>query len=378
MQESGKKEVGIAVAGCGERLRVLCGRLLESEFGGRIRIVSLYDPKKEQAERFRQEILPPDNKLCADDFEELLENPDVDWIFIGSPNSFHYGQSAAAVAAGKDVFLEKPLALSVRESFDLLRLREDYGRRIVTGFVLRYSPLYRTMKQLLEEYHFGPVLTIEANENISYEHAAYITRGWRRKKELAGPHILEKCVHDIDLMQWMGGGRFSRVAATGGRSIFTGEHGGLYSDEILRGWEEKGNLDNADPFALGEVDIEDHVQLLGELDNGVKAQFGAVLGAAIPERRLAVHCLRGSIIGELYSESLRYKTLDMPEEQVRTWTGGGLHGGGDGLLVEQLGKTMVEGVSPPVDLEEGVWAGVTALLAEEARLTGKWLDVAAL
>jgi predicted dehydrogenase len=381
------------VIGCGQRLRTICGHL----FGyGSVYPAALYDPERSQAERFLAEACPggaaetkapgeteesaqnlsqASRTLISPDIPALLEMPEVQWVFIGSPNRFHYRQTEAAVRKGKHVFLEKPLAVSTEECLALARLHRESQGRIVTGFVLRYSPLYRAMREVLQTENIGPVLTIQANENISYQHAAYISRGWRRRLDIAGPHILEKCVHDIDIIQWMAGSRFARIAAAGDRTIFGPQHAGLYSKEILEDWQWKGNLDNADPFAEGEVSIEDRVQLQGELENGVTAQFSAVLGTAIPERRIAIHCLRGSVIGELYSETLRYRTMDMPEEGLRTWSGGGLHGGGDEVLAAQLQATITEGADPPVDLQEGIWANIAALAAEEARTAGRWIDL---
>jgi len=231
------------------------------------------------------------------------------------------------------------------------------------------------MKQLLQEEKFGRILTMQANENVSYEHAAYIMRGWRRKKELAGPHILEKCIHDIDILQWMAGSRFKKVAATGGQLIFSPLHQGLYSRHILSAWEEKGNLDNSDPFSDTEVSIEDHIQLIGECESGVKVQFSAVAGTAVPERRLSIHCVGGSLTAELYTGTLRYRTIDMDHEVELKWFGGGLHGGGDGILAGELSAVMTGEGLPAVELEEGIWANIASLAADEARRKEEWVDL---
>ncbi|MFW6209403.1 MAG: Gfo/Idh/MocA family protein [Spirochaetota bacterium] len=364
--------VGIGVVGCGQRLRTICSHLMRHES---LQIVSLYDPNPAQMQRFVDECGISRSVERCESWEAVLENPRVAWVCIGSPNSFHYGQTRAALQAGKHVFLEKPLATTANDCIDLLRLRREHDRRIVTGFVLRYSPLYRSVKQLLQERKFGSMLTIQANENISYAHAAYIMRGWRRKSDVAGPHILEKCIHDIDIMQWMSGSRFSKIAAVGGRSIFSCAHRGLYPPEILASWESKGNLDSSDPFSDDEITIEDHIQLQAEGENGVKTQFTAVAGAAMPERRLSISCVGGSITAELYSGTLRYRTIDMDHEAQLQWFEGGLHGGGDGVLADELQSVMSDDADPAVELKEGVWANIAALAADEARRSAAWIDL---
>ncbi len=367
-----KNNIGIGIIGCGQRLRTLCSHLLQYEG---VEVVSLYDPQPSQSTRFIEECGISLQVERAADWSSVLHNPDVSWVWIGSPNSYHFQQTKEALKAGKQVFLEKPLATSIEDSVELLHLSKASGHKIVTGFVLRYSPLYRKMKQLLQDLNFGPILTLQANENVSYKHAAYIMRGWRRRGEVAGPHILEKCIHDIDIMQWMAGGRFKNVTAVGGLSVFLSPNKGLYSREILDAWEEKGNLDIKDPFSDSSITIEDHIQIMGEHENGPKSQFTAVAGAAIPERRLSIHCVKGTINGELYSGTLRYRTIDMEHEVELKWHGGGLHGGGDGILARELYSVMLKGKDPAVGLEEGVWANIVALAADKARRAGEWIDL---
>ncbi|MFO7731042.1 MAG: Gfo/Idh/MocA family oxidoreductase [Spirochaetia bacterium] len=366
------KTINLGIIGCGQRLRTLCSHLLQYEG---IQVVSVYDPSPIQIDRFVEECgISPTVKRAAD-LQVIVEDREVKWLSIGSPNSFHFEHTKAALQAGKHVFLEKPLTTTIEDCIALAELKKKFGKHIITGFVLRYSPLYRKMKQLLQEEEFGQILTMQANENVSYEHAAYIMRGWRRKKELAGPHILEKCIHDIDILQWMAGSRFKRVAATGGRLIFSPLHQGLYSRDILSAWEEKGNLDSSDPFSDMQLSIEDHIQLIGECENGVKLQFSAVAGTAVPERRLSIHCVRGSLTGELYSGTLRYRTIDMDHEVELKWFGGGLHGGGDSVLSGELYAVMTGVGLPAVELEEGIWANIASLAADEAKRKEKWIDL---
>lgn len=364
--------VGIGVIGCGQRLRTICSHLLRYE---NIEIVSLYDPNPAQMQRFIDECGIARTVKIHKSWQDLLKDADIEWICIGSPNSYHYEQTVAALQAGARVFLEKPLATSTEDCLELLRRGQKNEHRIITGFVLRYSPLYRAVKRLLQEKNFGPMLTIQANENISYAHAAYIMRGWRRKSDIAGPHILEKCIHDIDLMQWMSASRFERITAVGDRSIFAPEHYGLYPQEILASWEGKGNLDSSDPFSDAQITIEDHIQLQAECENGVKAQFTAVAGAAIPERRLSITCVGGSIVAELYAGTVRYRTIEMDHEEQLRWFTGGLHGGGDAVLAGELESVMRTTAAPTVELREGVWANIAALAADEARRKAEWIDL---
>ena len=112
--------------------------------------------------------------------------PGVEWAMVFSPNCFHAEQIIASFEAGKHVFTEKPLATSIGDCVRIFEAHRRSGRHFATGFVLRYSPIYRKVKALLDAGTIGRILSIDANENIRPEHGAYIMRNWRRRRELSG------------------------------------------------------------------------------------------------------------------------------------------------------------------------------------------------
>ena len=87
----------------------------------------------------------------------------------------------AAFKAGKNVFSEKPLATKVEDCQEIFEAHKKSGLLFATGFVLRYSKLYRKVKDLIVSGELGKVLSIDANENITPSHGGYIMMNWRRK-----------------------------------------------------------------------------------------------------------------------------------------------------------------------------------------------------
>ena len=73
------------------------------------------------------------------------------------------------------------------------------------GFVLRYAPLYRRIAELITEGVLGELISFEFNETLRPCHGGFIMGEWRRKREWAGPYLLEKCCHDFDLANWITG-----------------------------------------------------------------------------------------------------------------------------------------------------------------------------
>lgn len=111
--------------------------------------------------------------------------------------------------------------------------------------MLRYAPIYRKAKELLDSGKLGRLIAIDGNENISPEHGGYIMCNWRRLTKFAGPHILEKCCHDLDLINWFVGSLPSRVASFGGRNFFIPEN-----EKLMEKYGKKTFCSWWDPHAL--------------------------------------------------------------------------------------------------------------------------------
>lgn len=366
--------IRIGVIGCGQRMRSLARELVGF---GDISLKMVYDPQPGQVERFVQELGQSMRPRQADSWKQLVENKSLDWVLIGSPNAHHAKQAAASLTAGKQVFLEKPLAVTMDECLELMRVQEETGSKLVTGFVLRWSPLYQRMHRLLSELDFGPVVSFQACEHISYEHGAYMMRGWRRDRSIAGSYALEKCVHDLDLIQWMTGSPVCAVTALGGRKIYIGKN--REALPILKDiqWEEKGNLDLPHP-CFDEPDlVEDHFSALIRCSSGISGVLQASAGSAVPLRRLSLHCLTGWIEAELYSGTLRYRTCSMEHEKLLSWSFNDLHGGGDAPLAAGLHLSMLSRENERQQMIEGVQATMAGIALGESMDRREWIDISA-
>lgn len=212
--------VRIGAIGCGNRLRDVVGRLLREDPS--LAVAAIHDPDAAAADRFRKE-LAPDAAVCAS-VEALCGRDDVDWVFVGSFNCQHATHAIAAFRAGKHVFCEKPLALSFEEAVAMQRAQKEAGRQFAFGLVLRYSPLYRKVRALLDEGRIGKLVSFEFNETLHFHHGGCIHGNWRRHRALAGTHLLEKCCHDLDLALWIAGDLPVRAASFGGCSFFRTEN----------------------------------------------------------------------------------------------------------------------------------------------------------
>ena len=210
-------QVRIGVIGLGVRLRQVVGLLLAQD--RRLRLHAICDPNPE-APKLAREQLGAEPKVYAD-YHELVKDPAINWVFVGSWNKDHAAHAIAALDAGKNVFCEKPLATSLDDCLAVRDAIERSGRTFCFGLVMRYSPHYQRVHELLAGGGIGKLVSFEFSEALEYFHGGFIFGNWRRRTENAGSHMLEKCCHDLDLANWMTGSLPVRVASFGGRNIYT-------------------------------------------------------------------------------------------------------------------------------------------------------------
>ena len=259
-----------------------------------------------------------------------------------------------------------------QEIFDA---HQKSGVKFATGFVLRFAPIYRKVKEMLESGEFGDLITIDACENIEPYHGSYIMKNWRRKTSEAGPHILEKCCHDIDLLNWFVGSLASKVAAFGGRDFFLPKNADLnekYPNHFKETWRDPHAIDT--PFTE-DTDLMDNTVAIFEYRNGVRVQFQATMANAIAERRMVFRCSLGTIMIELYSSTLTWQTLGSNKQSIIF--GGDNHGGGDAYIMKELyeGPMCQEDVLPKCSGNEGLESAVLALAIDKAAQTRQIVDL---
>ena len=94
--------------------------------------------------------------------DQAIEDPQADAIAIVTPLNTHYALARKALLAGKDVFVEKPLAATVEQCEDLIRLSEEKDRVLMVGHVFKFNPGIRHVKEILESDEIGKIISIHA------------------------------------------------------------------------------------------------------------------------------------------------------------------------------------------------------------------------
>jgi predicted dehydrogenase len=159
------------------------------------------------------------------DYRELLKRDDVNAVVIATPNVFHAPITLAAVAAGKHVLCEKPIAMNLPEAMQMVRAADQANVRHMTAFTYRFVPAMRYMHHLVHRGDIGRPYHFRAQRFQDWDER---NLGWRQVKKLAGTGELgDMLSHRIDYGQILVG-RVERLVAELRQLIET--RGGAPSD----------------------------------------------------------------------------------------------------------------------------------------------------
>lgn len=159
-------------------------------------------------------------------WEELLSRPRMaDAVIVSTPDHLHVQPCLAALAAGYDVLLEKPIGPTEAECRAVLAAAAATDRIVAVCHVLRYAPYFVRMRALIRSGAIGRLVSIQHMEPIGHVHMAhsYVRGNWRRS-DLTSPIILAKSSHDLDILRWLTDRPTRQVQAFGARSWFTAEN----------------------------------------------------------------------------------------------------------------------------------------------------------
>jgi predicted dehydrogenase len=181
-----------------------------------VRFVAVAEPDPVRRRLFAEEH-DLDDAHCFESWEDLIAAGKMgQGAIITTQDQMHVEPAVAAMEAGYDVLLEKPMAHTLAGCVELVQTSERTGRTLQICHVLRYSPFWVTLKGVLDSGVLGDLITVEHRENVAYWHMAHsFVRGHWGNKEKSSPMILAKCCHDMDVLYWNIPGRCERLSSFG-------------------------------------------------------------------------------------------------------------------------------------------------------------------
>ena len=235
--------VRIGLLGCGGRGREDAEGLVKSGGARLVALADLFDDQLASA-RKRFDALAAKNSMAGVDasqifsgpraFEKIVASQEIDAVVIATPPYFHPEHLAAAVAAGKHVYCEKPVAVDVPGARRVVEIGAKANRRLSldVGFQIRMAPPF---VELVKRIHAGALGEIRHVREIASAEAHYFcgaldrpdwpgaspvtrrVRNWLHDRVLSGDIILEQNIHVIDICNWVLQGHPIKAVGTGGR-----------------------------------------------------------------------------------------------------------------------------------------------------------------
>lgn len=322
------------------------------------------DPEAQKA--FKEQF--PDAQLF-DDWRDLLKVKEIGAVFISTPDYMHEEMAIAALEAGKAVYLEKPMAITIEGCDRILEAAYRTKKKLMIGHNMRYMDFVLKMKEVIDSGIIGEIQSAWCRHFISYGSCYF--RHFCARRETCTGLLLQKGSHDIDIIHWLTGGYTKRVVAMGRLSVYNRTKNRLkpgekpdrkasFRDDCWPPLEIKG----LNP----QMDVEDHSMLLMQLDNGVQASYEQCMYAPDTERNYTFIGTKGRVenIGDYHGETFIHVWTKRglrkdPDIIYRIKPRDGSHGGADAPIVTAFFDFIRDGKVPlvsPIAARNAVAAGV--------------------
>lgn len=332
--------VRFAIVGCGAIAP------LHAEAIGRTdgaRLVAVTSQPAEQAQAFAG----TRGIAWEPDLASLLRRADVDAVAICTPSGLHSEMGIAAMRAGKDVVIEKPLAITLDQIDAVLATARETGRALAVISQLRFAPDVVETKQAVAGGRLGRLLLADLSMKYFRSEAYYDSAGWRGTWAMdGGGALMNQGIHGIDLLVWLAGkprtiSGFARTLAR-------------------------------------RIEVEDTAVAVAELEGGCLATITGTTSVTpgFP-RRLSLHGERGTIVLE-ETRVVRWEIEGAPERLVPTAGAPGAARVPTAIGQEEftaqyraIVANLMEGRAPPVSAEEARVTLATVLAIYESSRTGR-------
>lgn len=363
------KPVTVVTLGAGNRGNVYGNFALS--YPEEMDIVGVAEPIAIRNERYtKKHNIPENNRFNT--WEDVFKRPKfADAVIISTPDNLHYGPCMAALKAGYDVLLEKPISPSEKECRDILELAKKSGRIVAVCHVLRYAPYFVKLREILQSGVIGDIVSIQHMEPVEHIHMShsYVRGNWHDRNATT-PIILAKSCHDLDILRWLVNKPCKQIVAMANLKWFRSENAPagstarcsdgcavegtcpysamkIYYRERQRTYvfdlpedtSKQGDyiLEQLRTTNYGRCvyhmdnNQEDHYIAAMEFEGGITANFSMEAFTSYEGRRTRVMGSMGDIVGDM--ETFTVNDFRTGKNTVYDNSSGDGHGGGDWRLV---------------------------------------------
>ena len=416
------KKLKVILIGAGSRGVGYTSNMAEKP--DKFEVVAVAEPVEERRLNIKNKHNIPD-EMCFESWEAIFEKEKfADVVLICTMDRDHLASALAAIDKGYDILLEKPATPTPEDCVTLRNAAKEKGVKILVCHVLRYTPFFMKIKELITSGKLGRVISIEHDECVGNVHQShsFVRGNWGNSKR-SSTMLLQKSCHDIDILQWLLDKKCKRVHSFGSTTYFTRENAPegspeycyqgcpnadtCYYNAVKLYYDDKDNLwfrgaaakkyhptdeevwEAITTTQYGKCvfkcdnDVVDHQVVNMEFEDGTLVNFN-MCAFNFGGRHIRVMGTKGELVGEAGNKIMKFydfatrKHEDIDTEATilgETVVSG--HGGGDAGIVDALynyltGQCGPEGLS---EIDISVDNHMITFAAEESRLTGKVVDV---
>ena len=191
------EKVKVGLIGCG--MIVQTHHLENLEGNPDVEIVAACDIKKEAAENIEKRC------KCStyQDYHRMIDKEKLDAVIISIPPFAHTDEVQVAAERGVNIFIEKPIALTLEKAREMVEVTRKYQIKTQVGFCYRYSPLVQQLKSLIETGEFGHPGFFAGRYSAGGFWAVHLP--WWKEKDKSGGQLTEQSIHLVDLCRFLMG-----------------------------------------------------------------------------------------------------------------------------------------------------------------------------
>lgn len=194
-----KTSIGFGIVGCGmiadihaQALQSLCD----------VRLIGVTDVNFTNAKAFAEKY----GASAYETYEQMLEDKNIDAVCICTPSGYHAEQAKKALLAGKNVAVEKPMAMTAKDADSVIETAKESGKLLTVISQLRFSPDIIRLKEAVENGSFGHIHFCNLYMKYWREESYYAGSHWKGSRMLDGGVLMNQGIHGIDLLRFVIGG----------------------------------------------------------------------------------------------------------------------------------------------------------------------------
>jgi len=384
---------------------------------GTIQFIAVVEINEEKRKNFQKIHGIPDD-MAFDNWDDFFAKGKVsDAVFICTNENFHYEPAKRAMALGYNIFLEKPMTQEAVTCVEIGDLSEKYDKVFILGYILRYTPFFAEIKRILDEGALGEIKNIVHSECIGIAHFSHsFVRGTFGESKIAGPMILSKCCHDMDILNFLTDSTCVKMSAFSTDTYFKAENApegapkrctdgcpvsdtclyyapkmysaprsGFNVESISVDKSMEGRMKALTEGRFGrcvyhcENDVVDSYAINMLYENGAAVSFSTTAYGEECHRFTHISGTKGELYGKL--EDNKFTVRDFAtgrKEEITVSTVLDRHSGGDYFVMADMIRMIREGESSGrTDARGAVDSHVMCFAAEKSRLEGIEVDLEA-